>query len=228
MSAITNAAQSLARADAEFTNAVNSVAQLIARAFGEDPTFDEWEQGRDEFLSAYKAARSCTDKTADNRWSFVVKEMNEQFGLEKPRKPTAEAARKAEKRSSEAEKVDAIISQHGTIEELNKAFKKAEPEAAPLILKAMQKKQAQATKDATALAKEVMKQKREELRKLIGKVNTIKGLEALIALALKHVPQDEPETATEDASPASLDGVTVTEDEATLSDLIDADSLALI
>jgi len=199
MSAITNAARTLASADATFTSAVNQVAQAVASALGADPTYDEWDQGHTEFLEAYKTARGCTDKTAENRWSFVAKEMNDQFGLEKPRKPSAEGQRKAVKRAAESDKVDEAIRDLGTVEAMLKAFKTAEPDYAPILLKAVAKKRAEADKTSIAIAKETMKQQREELRKLIGKVQSVKGLEALIALAKKYAPAEAAAPQAEEA-----------------------------
>lgn len=211
MSAITTAAASLARADAEFTNAVNVVAQSVARALGDDPTFDEWEQGHAEFIKAYTEARGCQEKTAENRWSFVVAEMNSQFGLEKPRKPTKEAARKAEKRSDEAERVDAAIAQHGTLKALTKAYAEASPEDAPILVKAMEKKRKAEDKAATAIAKETVKAQRDKLRKLINQIDSIKGLEKLVALAESLAPAKPVADEASEDDAASVAGVEVVE-----------------
>ena len=215
MSAITNAAASLARADAQFTSAVNEVARSVALALGDDCTHDEWEQGHEEFVEAYTRQRGCQVKTAENRWSFVVAEMGAQFAMEKPRKPTKEAARKAEKRSNEAEQVDAAIAQHGTLRALTKAFAEASPDEAPILIKAMEKKRKAEDKVAVTIAKETVKAQRDQLRKMIAKINSIKGLEALIKLAEKFAPVEDSEASSDseagDDETAAVEGIEVVE-----------------
>lgn len=199
MSAIRTYAAQLAAADKTFTSAVNVVAEGIARAFGEEPTFDEWEQGAAEFRSAYAEARGCTEATAVNRWSFVCKELKEQFGLEKPRKPTEAAAKKAEQRSEKSAKVDAIVAQHRTMEDLTRAASKADKTEAKVYAEALLKKASEVEKQAKADAKERVKALKGELSELV-KGLTLAQLEAVVKHARKYAPK--PDEVEGDASPA--------------------------
>lgn len=210
VSAIARAAIECARFDKAAEANTEKSACAIGRILGEDPTFDEWNQVHDEWVKAYISERGCTEKTAENRWCILVGSI----GMEKPRKPTKEAARKAEKRSDEAERVDAAIAQHGTLKALTKAYAEASPEDAPILVKAMEKKRKAEDKAATTIAKETVKAQRDKLRKLINQIDSIKGLEAMIRLAEKFMPaegeasQASPE---DDNGPASMAGVEVSE-----------------
>jgi hypothetical protein len=203
MSAITNFAQQLAAADKTFTSAVSAVAEGIARAFGEDPTFDEWEQGAAEFKTAYAAARGCTEATAANRWSFVCQELKSQYGLEKPRKPSTEAVKKAAQREGKAAQVDAVLAEHKTMEDLTRAMHKADKASAKVYADALIKKAAEVEKQAKADAKERIKALKTELAELT-KGLTLAQLESVVKHARKYAPKAD---EASDASPASDEGV---------------------
>jgi len=207
MSAITRAAIECASNDRAFEASSDAAANAISRILGTDPTFDEWEQVRTEWVKAYCQARECSAKAGENRFSMLAT----MRGLEKPRKPTKEAARKAEKRSDEAERVDAAIAQHGTLKALTKAYAESSPEDAPILVKAMEKKRKAEDKAATTIAKETVKAQRDKLRKLINQIDSVKGLEKLVALAESLAPAKPVADAVGDDGAASVEGVDVIE-----------------
>jgi hypothetical protein len=202
MSAITTFARQLAEADKTFTSAVAVVAKGIAEAFGTDPTFDEWEAGAAEFKTAYATARGCQDSTAVNRWSFVCKELKDQYGMDKPRKPTEAAAKKAEQRGEKAAKVDAIVAQHRTMEDLTRAASRADKTEAKVYAEALLKKAGEVEKQAKADAKERTKALKAELAELT-KGFTLAQLEAIVKHARKYAPKVEDASDADEASEAT-------------------------
>lgn len=187
--AVAQAAQTLATADKAFTSAIETVAQSVARLMGTKPSYDQWEGVRSAFVEAYRAARGCEDKTAANRWSYVAEEMRSRYALEKPTKPTEGAAKKAAQREGRAAKVDALIAQHGNVQALMEAAKKADPKDASLYGDAIAKASRSAASDATKAAKEAEKALRDEARTIVNKL-TGKQLEKAVAVLRKLAPAE--------------------------------------
>ena len=196
MSAITKYALALSAADKVFGSAVNDVAKGIAQAFGEAPTFDEWEQGADEFKTAYTKDRGCTDATAANRWSFVCKEMESQYGLSKPKKPTQAAQVKQAQRTEKAAKVDEILKTHTTMAEITKAMA-ANPTETKVYAEAAAKLAAQVQKSATEAAKERTKALKAAISEGV-KGLTLAQLEKVAKLVQSMQPAPEPEKTEDD------------------------------
>ena len=197
MSAITKYALALSAADKVFGSAVNDVAKGIAQAFGEAPTFDEWEQGADEFKTAYTKDRGCTDATAANRWSFVCKEMESQYGLSKPKKPTQAAQVKQAQRTEKAAKVDEILKTHTTMAEITKAMA-ANPTETKVYAEAAAKLAAQVQKSATEAAKERTKALKAAIAEgvkglTLAQLGKVAKLVQSMQPAPKHDADDEPE-----------------------------------
>jgi hypothetical protein len=156
---------------------------------GTKPSYDQWEGVRSAFVEAYRAARGCEDKTAANRWSYVAEEMRSRYALEKPTKPTEGAAKKAAQREGRAAKVDALIAQHGNVQALMEAAKKADPKDASLYGDAIAKASRSAASDATKAAKEAEKALRDEARTIVNKL-TGKQLEKAVAVLRKLAPAE--------------------------------------
>lgn len=204
MSAITKFAGQLAAADKSFTSAVAIVAEGIAKAFGDSPTFDEWEAGSAEFKTAYTAARGCNDATAANRWTFVCKEMEAQYGLSKPKKPTQAAQAKQVQRADKAAQVADILKTHKTAVDILKAAEK-NPTQAAVYMDAAKELAKQTQKQATDDAKARVKALKEAIQSGI-KGLTLAQLEKVAKLVqfMQPAPEAEqdPEADTEgDASP---------------------------
>lgn len=205
MSAITTFARQLADADKVFGSAVAEVAKGVAQAFGTDVTFEEWESGAAEFKSAYAAQRGCTEATAANRWSFVCAELKAQYGMEKPKKPTAQAQTKQAQRAKKAEAVDAVLAEHKTMADLTKAMQKAAPAEVKVYADALAKKASETKKEAEKAARERVKALHEAIRENV-KGLTLAQLEKVAKLVKSFADENAQEATEEPAGDASEAG----------------------
>lgn len=117
VSALT-AEQSLTAKDCGFQFARNQLANLetakeYASMIGTDPTFDQWEAGRLQWVSGYVEANpQNTGNAADKAWDRFTGLLNELFGLIKP-KATSAAAEK--KRAEREKKQKELLAKHGDL-----------------------------------------------------------------------------------------------------------------
>lgn len=111
LAALNKAASALAVADKQFDAAIPQAASAVARILGEKPTFDAWNAVAEAFQKAYREARGCEEKTAQNRWSAVCTEMERAFALAKPAKPSAAGKAKAAQRAKHEKAVKAARAQ---------------------------------------------------------------------------------------------------------------------
>jgi hypothetical protein len=189
-SAVSTAAQTLATADKAFSSAITTVAEQVARILTDKPTYTLWEQVASAFCADYAKARGCEVKTAENRWSFVAAELRSRFALEKPKKPTEAAQKKAQQRAGQAAKVDELVKAHGSVQALMEAAKKAQPADLPTFARAIEKASASAAVDAKKAAKEAEKRMRDEARTIIAHLDG-KALEKAVTQLRKLVPADK-------------------------------------
>ena len=103
----------LSKADVSFETALDKVSTALAHLIGTSPAFDHWEAVAGAFQIAYVNDRKCTAETARKRWGAVTAEMDRQFSLEKPSKPTKAAEVKAEQRKGAAAEAAALIAKAG-------------------------------------------------------------------------------------------------------------------
>lgn len=117
VSALT-AEQSLTAKDCGFQYARNQLAVFengrdYAAMLGTDPTFDQWEAGRLQWVSGYVEANPAnTGNAADKAWHRFAGLLDEFFGLVKP-KAVSVAAEK--KRAEREKKQKELLAKHGDL-----------------------------------------------------------------------------------------------------------------
>jgi hypothetical protein len=100
--------QSLAAKDCGFRFARNQLENLenakdYASMIGTDPTYDQWEAGRLQWVSGYVEANpDNTGNAADKAWERFTKLLNELFGLTKPTSSNPAAEKKRAEREKKA------------------------------------------------------------------------------------------------------------------------------
>lgn len=100
--------QSLTAKDCGFRFARNQLENLenakdYASMIGTDPTYDQWEAGRLQWVSGYVEANpDNTGNAADKAWERFTKLLNELFGLIKPTSNNPVAKKKREEREKKA------------------------------------------------------------------------------------------------------------------------------
>ena len=193
VSALT-AEQSLTAKDCGFQFARNQLANLetakeYASMIGTDPTFDQWEAGRLQWVSGYVEANpQNTGNAADKAWDRFAGLLNELFGLIKP-KATSAAAEK--KRIEREKKQQELLEKHG---DLTPTMIRAQMEAAYQTL-AKNPTNKEAIKQVKELDKvlkvkqsaenkqhgEELKALRTEVREAVGKCTNLGLLESVLA-----------------------------------------------
>ena len=176
-----SAEQSLTAKDCGFQYARNQLAVFenardYAAMLGTDPTFDQWEAGRLQWVSGYVEANPAnTGNAADKAWDRFSGLLNEFFGLVKPKSVSAAA----EKKRIEREKKTAeVLAKHG---DMTPTMIRAQMEAAYQTL-AKNPTSKEAKKQVKEL-EQVLKVKQsaenkehgEELKALRGAVKTEAG-----------------------------------------------------
>jgi hypothetical protein len=100
--------QSLTAKDCGFRFARNQLENLenakdYASMIGTDPTYDQWEAGRLQWVSGYVEANpDNTGNAADKAWERFTKLLNELFGLTKPTSSNPAAEKKRAEREKKA------------------------------------------------------------------------------------------------------------------------------
>lgn len=161
----------LSVADVSFETALERVAKAIADLIGTAPSYDHWEAVSGAFQTAYTADRKCTEETSRKRWGAITAEMERQFALEKPSKPTKAAEVKAEQRKGAAAEAAALIAKAGAKTPAAVLALSQAGVSGPVI-KALAaeagKLASDAGKVATEAAKAAASGMREEIRKSLG------------------------------------------------------------
>ena len=111
-----SADQAMTAKDCGFLFARNQLAnienaQSYAAMLGTDPTFDQWEAARLQWVTGYVEANpQNTGNAADKAWERFSSMLNELFGMVKPKSVSAGA----EKKRAEREKKTAeVLAKHG-------------------------------------------------------------------------------------------------------------------
>ena len=111
-----SADQAMTAKDCGFLFARNQLAnienaQAYASMLGTDPTFDQWEAARLQWVTGYVEANpQNTGNAADKAWERFSSMLNELFGMVKPKSVSAGA----EKKRAEREKKTAeVLAKHG-------------------------------------------------------------------------------------------------------------------
>ena len=105
---VLTADQSLTAKDCGFNFARNQLANLenaqtYAAMLGTDPTFDQWEAGRLQWVSGYiEANPDNTGNSADKAWNRFTGLLDDLFGLTKPKSSSAAADKKRAEREKKA------------------------------------------------------------------------------------------------------------------------------
>jgi hypothetical protein len=176
-----SADQALTAKDCGFLFARNQLAnienaQSYAAMLGTDPTFDQWEAARLQWVTGYVEANpQNTGNAADKAWERFSAMLNELFGMVKPKSGGAAAVKKAAEREK---KTAEILAKHG---DLTPTMIRAQMEAAYQTL-AKNPTSKEAKKQVKEL-EQVLKVKQsaenkehgEELKALRGAVKTEAG-----------------------------------------------------
>lgn len=189
-----SAEQSLTAKDCGFQYARNQLAVFenardYAGMLGTDPTFDQWEAGRLQWVSGYVEANPAnTGNAADKAWDRFSGLLNEFFGLVKP-KATSAAAEK--KRIEREKKQQELLAKHG---DLTPTMIRAQMEAAyqTLAKNPTNKEAAKQVKELDKVLKvkqsaenkqhgEELKALRTEVKEAVGKCTNIGLLESVLA-----------------------------------------------
>jgi hypothetical protein len=113
-----SADQALTAKDCGFQYARNQLAVFengrdYASMLGTDPTFDQWEAARLQWVSGYVEANPAnTGNAADKAWNRFAGLLDEFFGLVKPKAASAAAVKKAAEREK---KTAEILAKHGDL-----------------------------------------------------------------------------------------------------------------
>ena len=190
--AVSPIAVELARVDSAFETGFAAVVDSIARVMGTSPKFDHWNNVHLVFVGEYVNARKCKETTAQNRWTAISKALEEKFGLEKPKKETAESKKKSAQRAKVDKLVKAARAQCPTATD---AMKKATELAAQgkaneakIFREAAISLAKDTEKTASKVAKEKLGKLRDELRDALKACEDERILrEALAYLKAKSV-----------------------------------------
>lgn len=189
-----SADQALTAKDCGFQYARNQLAVFengrdYASMLGTDPTFDQWEAGRLQWVSGYVEANPAnTGNAADKAWNRFAGLLDEFFGLVKP-KATSAAAEK--KRIEREKKQQELLAKHG---DLTPTMIRAQMEAAyqTLAKNPTNKEAAKQVKELDKVLKvkqsaenkqhgEELKALRTEVKEAVGKCTDIGLLESVLA-----------------------------------------------
>lgn len=199
-----SADQALTAKDCGFQYARNQLAVFenardYAGMLGTDPTFDQWEAARLQWVSGYVEANpQNTGNAADKAWDRFSGLLNEFFGLSKP-KATSAAAEK--KRAEREKKTAELLAKHG---DLTPTMIRAQMEAAYQTL-AKNPTNKEAAKQVKELGKVLSvkqsaenKQHGEELRTAraavkaeAGRSTSIEALDAALRILIEAVETDK-------------------------------------
>lgn len=196
--------QALTAKDCGFRFARNQLDNLenakeFATMLGTDPTFDQWEASRLQWVAGYVEANpDNTGNAADKAWHRFAGLLDDLFGLTKPTSSNPAA----EKKRAEREKKNAeLLAKHG---DLTPTMIRAQMEAAYQTL-AKNPTNKEAIKQVKELDK-VLKVKQsaenkehgEELKTLrgavkaeAGKSTSIEALQAALDILIDAIPTDE-------------------------------------
>jgi hypothetical protein len=199
-----SADQALTAKDCGFLFARNQLAnienaQTYAAMLGTDPTFDQWEAGRIQWVSGCVEANPAnTGNAADKAWNRFAGLLDELFGLVKPKAVSAAATKKAAEREAKQKEV---LAKHG---DLTPTMIRAQMEAAYQTL-AKNPTSKEAKKQVKEL-EQVLKVKQsaenkehgEELKTLRAAVKTEAGkctdldiLQQVLDILVDAIPTDE-------------------------------------
>jgi hypothetical protein len=199
-----SADQALTAKDCGFLFARNQLAnienaQTYAAMLGTDPTFDQWEAGRIQWVTGcIEANPANTGNAADKAWNRFAGLLDELFGLVKPKAVSAAAEKKRAERDAKQKEV---LAKHG---DLTPTMIRAQMEAAYQTL-AKNPTSKEAKKQVKEL-EQVLKVKQsaenkeqgEELKTLRAAVKTEAGkctdldiLQQVLDILVDAIPTDE-------------------------------------
>jgi hypothetical protein len=196
-----SADQALTARDAGFQFARNQLANLetaksYASMIGTNPSFDQWEAGRINWVSGYVEANpDNTGNSADKAWNRFSGLLDELYGLVKPKAASAAA----EKKRIEREKKTAeILEKHN---DLTPTMIRAQMEAAyqTLAKNPTNKEAAKQVKELDKVLKvkqsaenkeqgEQLSIARKHVKELVGKCTDIDLLDQLVDLLEGNAP----------------------------------------
>lgn len=159
---------------AENQRSTYELVAAAARTLGVDPSFEEYTEYSVQWKDGYVHQNpDNTSNAADQQWKRFAAQLNELFGLEKPKSKSVHAEKKAAERSKKAE---ALLSkyQNQTAAEIADMRRQALEAAA---------KGSEAAEKIAADLKKVLKAKTSEADK--AKAEALKSLREQVAAAVK-------------------------------------------
>jgi flagellar biosynthesis GTPase FlhF len=166
----------------------DGIVKAAAVTLGDNPSFEQWVEYSDEFKAGYIHDNpDNTGNAADAAWTRFAKQLDEKYGLTKPKSTSAAAEKKAAERAakteqllekhkdatahdlrSQLEKVYMAMAKNPTNKELRKTQKELDA-----VLKAK-------TSEENKAHGEQLKALRSQVREAAGKCTDIEQLEAAL------------------------------------------------
>jgi len=190
-----SADQALTAKDAGFQFARNQLSNLknaegYAAMLGMNPTWDQWESGRINWVSGYVEANpDNAGNSSDKAWSRFATLLDELFGLTRPENKSAGALKKRIEREKKAAE---ILAKHG---DMTPTMIRAQMEAAyqTLAKNPSNKEAAKQVKELDKVLKvkqsaenkeqgEALSVARKHVKELVGKCTDIDLLDQLVDL----------------------------------------------
>jgi len=165
---------------------MEKAAMMMAEVMGTSPTFIEWEAKRLAYVRKYMSRKpNANQESADRAWSRLAKRMENEVGLTKPAKGSAESKRKASKRDEEKKVLESMVDSQ--LDQLLAAYKAEDEFAKAGKIKAeMKRRSDEANKGLIEYAKEL----RADIAKRIKVVTDVELLEQIQSM-LPELPSEE-------------------------------------
>lgn len=150
-----------------------------------DVSYDLWIAGSDAWKEGYAQVKGCDAK--DNKvsaaWLVFTNTLKADYDITKPAKPSKEGQKKAEQRSKNAEKVEALKAKPveellAMVTELTKNHTAKNLADATKIQKVIDAKRKEDLKEVL----EDIKAKQNEIKKLVGDIHDHRKLDAILAI----------------------------------------------
>ena len=166
------------------------VVNAAANTLGADPTYEEWEAYRIQWVDGHAHQNpDLTANASDKAWKEFAKLLDELYGMTKPKSTGAAAVKKSEQREKAQEALLEKYEDQSAWElrdQLAKNYKKLADKPDDKELKKVQKElekviKAKTSEENKALGEE-LKSARAEVKELVSKCTDIEKLQAILEL----------------------------------------------
>jgi hypothetical protein len=167
---------------------MEKAAMMMAEVMGTDPKYVEWEAKRSAWVRKYMSRKpNANQESADRAWSRLAKRMENECGLTKPAKGSAESQRKASKRDEEKKMLESMVDSQ--LDQLLAAYKAEDEFAKAGKIKAeMKRRSDEANKGLIEYAKEL----RADIAKRVKVVTDVELLEQIQSMLPELVSEESP------------------------------------